>query len=284
MKILIIGGTRFFGKRFVQLMLNQGHSMTLLTRGKITDNFGNRVTRIVADRTDIEQLKNVMKSDYDVVVDNILMNAKEANDIISILGHRAKHFVMTSTLSVYDPRPEALYESDYEAIMPQPGDSYQQGKRSAEHALLNAPFTVSIMRIPVIVGPDDYTGRLLTHVNAVKDHKKLYFPNPDARFSYLHAQDAARALKWFCDERPSGVFNISAPNSWPLKKLIECIERIVGRKFTYGNINDEYSPFGVAQDYYMNVDKAQHAGFQVEPLEKWMPTLIETLKKSQKSE
>jgi nucleoside-diphosphate-sugar epimerase len=279
MKILMIGGTRFFGKRFVQLMLDQGHSMTLLTRGQNADDFGNRVSRIVADRTSAQQLKNAVKSDYDVVVDNMLMNAQEANDMISIMRDRIKHFVMTSTLSVYDPKPGALLESDFEATADYPGANYQQGKRSAEHALAQAPFGVSIMRIPLIVGPDDYTQRLLTHVKAVKENNKLFFPNPDARFSYLHAQDAARALAWLCTEKPKGVFNIGAPNAWTLRELISCIEMITNHNFSYGDADDELSPFGIEQDYFMNVSKAQRAGFQVDALEKWMPALIEELAK-----
>lgn len=277
MKILIIGGTRFFGKRFVQLMLDRGHDVTILTRGQSPDAFGNRVSRLVADRTDGAQLRHVVRADYDVVVDNMLMTASEARDVLSVFRDRIDHYVMTSTLSVYDPRPGALQESDFEAVADYPGENYQQGKRSAEHALARAPFGVSIMRIPVIVGPDDYTQRLLAHVTAVKENTKLYFPNPEAKFSFLHAQDAARALAWFCANKPPGVFNISAPDAWSLRELMNRIEGIVGKKFTFGEESDTPSPFGAPQDYYMSVDKAQNAGFQVEVLEKWMPSLIEVL-------
>ena len=277
MKILMIGGTRFFGKRFVQTMLEQGHSITLLTRGQTSDDFGDSVSRLVADRTKRDQLASVVKSDYDVVVDNMLMNAQEAIDIKAVLSGRTDHFVMTSTLSVYDPKPGALYESDFEATKTYPGDDYQLGKRSAEYALSDAPFSVSIMRIPVIVGPDDYTQRLLTHVKSVKESSKLFFPNPKAKFSYLHAQDAARALSWFCNPKHKGVFNISAPNAWTLGELMSCIERITGQKFTYGKAEDAPSPFGISEDYFMNVDKAREAGFEVDPLDQWMPSLIKDL-------
>ena len=60
---------------------------------------------------------------------------------------------------------------------------------------------------------------------------------------------------------------------------MECIEKTVGKEFTYGNVDDTPSPFGAAQDYFMNVDKAQKAGFQVDALEKWMPNLVEELAK-----
>ena len=283
MKILMIGGTRFFGKRFVQLMLDQGHAVTLLTRGQSSDEFGNKVSRLSADRTNKEQLKNVVKDSYDLVVDNMLMNAQEALDAIEVFQSRIDHYVMTSTLSVYVPKSGPLYEKDFEAIHnvthkpSDAGEAYQQGKRAAEHALSQAPFGVSIMRIPIIVGPEDYTQRLLTHVKAVQDGKKLFFPNPDAKFSYLHAKDAARALAWLCKEKPLGVYNISAPNAWTLRELMSHIGKIVGKEFTFGDMNDSPSHFGIAADYYMNTEKAQKAGFEVEALEKWMPDLIKEL-------
>ena len=277
MKILIIGGTRFFGKRFVQLMLNQGHSVTLLTRGKSTDDFGNQVSRLVADRTNADEFKAVIKSVYDVVVDNMLMNAQEASDAISILNGHIGHYVMTSTLSVYDQKPGALLESDFKATALYTGEGYQQGKRNAEYALSLAPFAVSIMRIPLIVGPDDYTHRLLTHVRAVKENTKVYFPNPEAKFSYLHAQDAARALAWLSTDKPTGTFNVSAPDAWTFRELMSQIEQIVGKKFTFGDVKDTPSPFGVSEDFFANVDKARLAGFKVDELEKWMPSLLEEL-------
>lgn len=280
MKILIIGGTRFFGKRFVDRMISNGHEVTILTRGNSPDEFGSRIHRLRADRTDPVQLKSVIKEDYDVVVDNMLMTGAEADNIIALLKDKIGHYVMTSTLSVYDPKPGALAETAFKAEDYQPitasgfGGAYQKGKREAEQALLKAPFSTSVMRIPVIVGPDDYTERLLTHVRAVKDGKRLYFPNPEARFSFLHSQDAARALEWFCEIKPEGTYNISAPDAWSLRNLMELIEKIVGRKFEFGNENDPPSPYGIPDDFFPDTSKASAAGFEVSSLQEWMPDLI----------
>jgi nucleoside-diphosphate-sugar epimerase len=284
MKILMIGGTRFFGKRFVQLMLEQGHTVSVLTRGQTTDQFGSRITRLVADRKDPAALRRVLTTDYDVVVDNILMSAHEAREVVDILKDRIGRFVMTSTLSVYDPKPGAIVEDDFIAtdFVPKapthPGEEYQQGKRAAEHALSQSGIPLSVMRIPIIVGPDDYTQRLLMHVQAAQNETKLYFPNPDARFSYLHAQDAARALSWLCTQKQVGTYNISAPDAWSLRQLMECISQRVGKDFKFGDSTEPPSPFGVPEDYFMNTAKAQAAGFHVAPLADWLPRLINEIK------
>ncbi|CAN7742153.1 NAD-dependent epimerase/dehydratase family protein [Paenibacillus sp. LjRoot56] len=46
MKILVLGGTAFFGRRLVRLLLGDGHDVTIATRGQTPDDFGDAVTRI----------------------------------------------------------------------------------------------------------------------------------------------------------------------------------------------------------------------------------------------
>jgi nucleoside-diphosphate-sugar epimerase len=48
--ILVIGGTRYFGKLLVQRLLQAGHRVTIATRGRTADPFGARIERIRVDR------------------------------------------------------------------------------------------------------------------------------------------------------------------------------------------------------------------------------------------
>lgn len=43
MNILVIGGTRFFGIHMVNELLTAGHDVTIATRGKVSDSFGDKV-------------------------------------------------------------------------------------------------------------------------------------------------------------------------------------------------------------------------------------------------
>ena len=49
---LILGGTQFVGKRLVQLLIDEGVDVTIATRGKTPDSFGDRVSRLIIDRED----------------------------------------------------------------------------------------------------------------------------------------------------------------------------------------------------------------------------------------
>ena len=46
MNILVLGGTGFFGKHLVWELLHRGHEVTIATRGRTPDDFGDRVRRL----------------------------------------------------------------------------------------------------------------------------------------------------------------------------------------------------------------------------------------------
>ena len=79
MKILVIGGTRFFGIHMVNELLEKGHDVTIATRGISSDEYGDKVKRIILERTNEESVKEALSGvHYDVVIDKI---AYCSNDI-----------------------------------------------------------------------------------------------------------------------------------------------------------------------------------------------------------
>ncbi len=66
MKILILGGTRFLGRAFVEEALNRGHEVTLFNRGTNKEIFP-EVKQLIGDRNgDVSSLEN---RKWDVVID-----------------------------------------------------------------------------------------------------------------------------------------------------------------------------------------------------------------------
>ncbi|WII72815.1 NAD-dependent epimerase/dehydratase family protein [Bdellovibrio sp. 22V] len=283
MKILVIGGTRYFGKRFVHRMIEAGHHVTVLSRGTTQDDFGARVERIHADRRDAAAFKKgVGNLHFDAVVDQVCMNADEARAAIEALAGRASHYVMTSTLSVYDFHGN-LNEADFDGgnYQPQtptnPMESYKEGKRAAEAAFLQAPFPCAFPRFPVVLGEDDYTLRLFDQVKKIYLGKPLYFPNIEAHFCFINSADAARALAWLVENKKEGPYNFSSPETLKLKELVALIEQATGQKAHLLDHPSEeaWSPFGVPSDWSMNVEKARREGFVAQSLAEWLPALIQ---------
>lgn len=115
MKILVLGGTRFFGIPMVEELIRQGHDVTIATRQMTKDHFGDAVSRIQVERMDPVQMEKALKGKhFDVVYDKIAYcsnDIKYAMDAIDC----DKYIYMSST-SVYDPKKLNTKEEDFDAL------------------------------------------------------------------------------------------------------------------------------------------------------------------------
>ncbi|WP_237690812.1 NAD-dependent epimerase/dehydratase family protein [Paenibacillus caui] len=92
MKVLVLGGTRFFGKRLVELLIEAGDQVTIATRGLTADSFGDRVTRVKADRQVREDLEDLVKhGPWDIIYDNICYASQDAQDAADLFAGFTKN-------------------------------------------------------------------------------------------------------------------------------------------------------------------------------------------------
>ena len=113
MKILVIGGTRFFGIHMVEELLKTGHDVTIATRGLSADGYSRRVQRIVFDRTDADSVRNALSGrHFDVIIDKL---AYCSNDIKSLMDAAdCNQYIHMSTTAVYEPKHRDTVESDFD--------------------------------------------------------------------------------------------------------------------------------------------------------------------------
>ncbi|WLR43395.1 NAD-dependent epimerase/dehydratase family protein [Bacillus carboniphilus] len=284
MKILVLGGTRFFGKRLVDLLIEEGHDVTIVTRGITADSFGKMVQRMKVDREDKIQLKQAIGDQkWDVVYDNICYSPQTALEACELFKGKVSHYIFTSSLSVYHSQKEKLTEQDFNPYTypieqgPKENFSYSEGKRLAEAVFYQqAEFPVSAVRFPIVLGTDDYTKRLHFHIDHVKEDLPIGVPNKDAVMSYIQSDEAAQFLQWLSKSRIEGPINACSNGELSLKEILTLIEREVGKTAI---IQDEtnkqnQSPFGAKENNVMANDKAKEAGFEFNDLHEWFPRLV----------
>ena len=63
-KVLVLGGTRFFGRKLVELLLADGHDVTIVTRGKLANPFVGKVKHLIVNRRDTEAFSKAVEGDY----------------------------------------------------------------------------------------------------------------------------------------------------------------------------------------------------------------------------
>lgn len=287
-KVLVLGGTRFFGKKLVELLLQNGDSqVTILTRGVTEDDFGDRVTRLAVDRTDEAALERAVGDiDWDIVYDNICFSPDEAAAAVRIFAGRAKRYILTSSLSVYNPQPEILTEADFDpAHYPlklggKADFSYQEGKRLAETVLLQtADFPVAAVRFPIVLGTDDYTRRLHFHIEHVQAGQPIGIPNPQAEISFIRSDEAADFLHWLGSSTLTGPVNACSDGTLTIGGVISIVEAATGKPAVVRRetADSDSSPFGIEESWVMDTAKARSAGFSFLSLSEWFPELVTSL-------
>ena len=110
MKILVLGGTRFFGIQLVWALLEKGHRVTIATRGLTRDPFGPAVERVIVDRTDPSAMKAAFSHrSFHTVCDDL---AYCSNDVKTALDSlHCSRYVMVSSAAVYSLRPGVCEQS-----------------------------------------------------------------------------------------------------------------------------------------------------------------------------
>lgn len=315
MKVLIVGGNRFFGRRLTMDLVDAGHDVWTLNRGSLPVTGAKSVIgdrRVEADlRRTIDESGSKSKK-FDVVFDQVCMSYQDADLAMKWLAPYVEHWVHTSTQSVYDSGFEisegafnaASYNFEVSPVLP----PYPEAKRQAEARLEQARkdgqiASLALMRIPIVLGPDDYTERLVWHVRRVQRGEPMTIPNKNARLNFISSIDAARALQHLGfpareagpgrQNRPlQGAFNCASRDPISVGQVIHLIEgavghaaRLISEDHSEGDAigaADEktYSPFGVTSDWTMSTSKIETAGFTAAPLRSWLEPLIAELAKS----
>lgn len=282
MKALVIGGNRYFGKRLVENLVRDGHDVTVLNRGKLP--LTANTTQINCDRTQSDELKaKTQGKSWDVIFDQVCMTAQDSIDINEILIPKTPRYVMVSSQSVYGPQAN-LKETDYDpyhhefTTHAKPMEDYSEAKRQAEAVLMQhkSSSLVSTVRLPFVLGLDDYTGRLKFNIEKIYKQEPIHFPNIEASLSVIHSKDAAECIQKLGLSEITGPINFASAEPVKLLDLVHKIEVLTGNKAIMAKQGDDknWSPYGLETSWYMNVDKAKSHGMACHPTWSWLDPLL----------
>lgn len=284
-KVLVIGGTRFFGKKAVNLLLENGHDVTIATRGKTPHPFGKRVRHVILDAKDpMHSGWAELNEEWDAVFDNVCYTKEEAQILIDKFQKNTAHLHFTSTMSVYSGEQDGYTEEDFDPytyrIDSKKAVDYGEGKRQAEAVLVNQDFfKVTFYRFPIVLDLDDYTQRLHFYIEKVLKREPIHFARATAYVNYVKGSTAADFIVWAIENEIDGIFNVAAKDAQPLSSIVRWLQEDLQEpvEVIYGDHEDIYSPFSVKHDQYLMTDKMTEAGFHVDFLEVWMRPLIKEI-------
>ena len=296
--ILVIGGTRFFGKLLVQRLLRAGHRVTVATRGYAPDPFGNRIERVRVARRNEHAMRNAFRDaaaadrPFDVVYDQMCYSPLDAAISARVFKGKVKRYIMTSTIDAYrglefTGRP--LRESDL-AVHAQRIDtgypwhdpkrateSYVAGKVQAEAYLVrdgSLPL-VTVRLAHVLGGPEDFTGRLAYYVDLVRQGGTLRYANPQAKVSFMEAAGAADFLAWAGAQDFTGPVNAGAEEPLSAFDLHARVARVLDEAARSVQVSQAGgSPFDFAQPLVLDTTRARALGYRFGHTDEWLDDTI----------
>lgn len=281
MKVLVLGGTGFIGRRLVEHLLRNNCDVTIATSGKSPNPFGDAVSSVVCDRFDITSIEDKLSSPpyFDVLFDQICFGPDDAQNVVDVFGKRIGNYVFVSSGSVYTSEGTLFREGDFDPVhydlkMDTAGHlGYGEGKKNAEAYLFQkAPFPVAAARFPIVIGHDDSTYRFQGLVGNVASGENVNIPEDCGKRNYVWVDDAGRFLAWLGMNKKSGVYNAASPQNVDAVELSNGIGESLGKKpiITRSGDKESATPYYSSRDQILSVEKAEAEGFAFTEIKDWI--------------
>ena len=246
MRLLVLGGTRFLGRHFVDAALARGHAVTIFTRGREPLPWPDRVEALTGDRDPFKPpgLAALGNGRWDAVLDTSGYVPRIVGAAADVLASRATRYLFVSSLSVYakpdraglDEHAEVarLRDPDTEDILPNYG-----ALKAACEAAVNARFGLrtTIVRPGLIVGPYDATDRFGYWVARFRlpellGHRgpQAVVPGPPERpVQFIDARDLAAFMLALLEADRGGTFNAcSDADRWSMRDMVDALRSAPG--------------------------------------------------------
>ncbi len=199
MRILVIGGSYFFGRVFVMLAAKE-HDVTVVNRGTCSvAELGAK--QIKGDRKEEGVWKSI-EDDYDCVVD---FCAYEKGDIARVLENmpgRIRQYIFISTVDVYERGINGLKgEETSLETRPLPGEAgaYIAGKVALEREVREQcgkrDISCTVLRPAILYGPLNYAPRESVYIRLLARNRVLpRITDAAGSFQFVYVKDAAQAV------------------------------------------------------------------------------------------
>lgn len=284
MKVLVLGGTRFFGKRLVTHALDSGWDVVVATRGKTLLGLPGKVEHVRVDRYDRESMEAAFaRRTFDVVYDQIAYSPDDARLACEVFNGNIGRYVFTSSASVYEPQMLPLKEVQFdprELPLRYGGKddfTYPEGKRYAEAVFFQrATFPVVAVRFPIVIAEDDYTGRFRFHVERIRSGEPIGIPGRAAKMSFISADEAGEFLHWLGTSDLRGPVNAASHTPLTAVEVCHIIAAEVGTDpvMTMDDRAGVRSPYYISQNWTLNLVRAYRHGYSFTKSKEWLPDVI----------
>ena len=225
MRLLVLGGTQFVGRNFVEHALAEGHDVTLFNRGRTNAQLFPGVPRLVGDRTadgDPAGLAALTTGTWDAAFDFSGFLPRQVAASAGLLAPSIAHYVFMSSIAVYPRTSEAGRTEDAQTVAPPAGigepetftgQTYGPLKAACERVVEAACIgRATVIRAGLVVGRGDRFGAFSSWAIAMAGAGRVPCgARPDQPLQITDVRDLATFLLRAGTAPLPGIFNVMAP-------------------------------------------------------------------------
>lgn len=276
----MIGGTRLIGKELIKRLLCTNADVTIVTRGREKDDFGDCVRRVKLDVMDIESVRqNLPREAFDIVYDMLVLALDHIKERLTLLN--CDRYIMVSSAEVYKEHHIGIREEEYKAereawtYCGYEGVPYNLRKRYAESALVNGFSEIPSIRVrfPAVISTEDYTKRILWYVEHVINRIPMYIDNMKDKIAFISAEDAGMFLDKLSGsdmellslfEKRTAI-NAAGEGIISPEEICQWIETFSGERAIYSDLpllkqDTDKAPFNGCRTYSLDTSLAKEMG------------------------
>jgi 2'-hydroxyisoflavone reductase len=240
MKILVLGGSRFLGRTFVEAAKRQNHEVTIFNRGNQNDGFQD-VEILTGDRFgDLNELKNRY---WDAVLDTSGFLPSSVLKSTELLKDRVKHYSFISSISVYKDWIKENFDEHYPVYNMSLEEANELSKTGSDYEYYgqfkalcevigekNMPGRVLNVRAGQLIGPNDYTDRIPYWIHRMAKGGKVLAPgSPNRPVQVIDNQDLSHWILSMMASQSAGTFNATGPNyTLTMGEFLETCRKVTG--------------------------------------------------------
>ena len=265
-KILILGGTKFLGSKLLEKLKFKKELQIHVASRKSTD-FGQYHS---IERKNEEDLLNLFKAHtFDIVIDFICYSqpdAKKLLDVIKVKAGYQPYVIMISSTYVYGNPLELQVNKSYDenefdpesyqySELDRPDIDYFEGKKSMEAYIAQNYQNYLLVRFPIIMGSNDYTGRTAYFSDLIKNSGTVSFDEMSGSSNFIFSQEAADVLSYFIAHPIQGAINCSLEDELNQSSILSLYCKFHGVPLRSVLVNEGLairSPFYYSKDFIIN--------------------------------
>lgn len=236
MKLLVIGGTRFLGRHFVEAALARGHAVTLFHRGRSNPGLFPAAEAVLGDRDG--GLGALAGRTWDAVLDPSGYVPRVVRQSAAALAGRAGFYAYVSSISAYaPPLAPGADESAPLATLADPaveeitGETYGGLKAACEREVARVfGERALVVRPGLIVGPHDTTDRFPYWPRRLARGGDVLAPGDGGQpVQVIDARDLAAWLLAMIERGAGGTYNATGPaGPVTMRDVLEAAALVLG--------------------------------------------------------